>query len=95
MPSADLDAFCRRNHIRKLSFFGSILGPGFRPESDIDILVEFEPGKAPTLFDVAGMELELSEKMGRKVDMRTLGDLSHYFRDEVASSAVVQFERPL
>ena len=94
LSAADLDGFCQRNHIQKLSLFGSILTPRFQAESDIDILVEFEPGKAPTLFDVAGMELELSERLGRKVDLRTLRDLSRYFREQVAASALVQYERP-
>jgi predicted nucleotidyltransferase len=93
MSPADLDGFCRRHHIQRLSLFGSILTSRFRGESDIDILVEFEPGNAPTLFDIAGMELELSEKLGRQVDLRTLGDLSRYFRHQVAAAAVVQYER--
>jgi len=83
MSSEELKEFCRRNHIGKLFLFGSILTPRFRPESDVDILVEFEEGKVPSLFDIAGMELELTEKLNRKVDLRTLGDLSRYFRDEV------------
>ena len=57
LPQAEIEEFCRRNHIRKLSLFGSVLTPRFRPESDIDVLVEFEPGSKITLFDVAGMEL--------------------------------------
>jgi predicted nucleotidyltransferase len=56
-------------------------------------LVEFEPGSKITLFDVAGMELELTEKLGRKVDLRTAGDLSRYFRDQVVSTAAIQYER--
>ena len=93
LPQAEIEEFCRRNHIRKLSLFGSILTPRFRPESDIDVLVEFEPGSKITLFDVAGMELELTEKLGRKVDLRTAGDLSRYFRDQVVSTAAIQYER--
>ena len=93
LPQAEIEEFCRRNHIRKLSLFGSVLTPRFRPESDIDVLVEFEPGSKITLFDVAGMELELTEKLGRKVDLRTAGDLSRYFRDQVVSSAAIQYER--
>ena len=65
LPQAEIEEFCRRNQIRKLSLFGSVLTPHFRPESDIDVLVEFEPGSKITLFDVAGMELELTEKLGR------------------------------
>ena len=65
-----------RNHIRKLSLFGSILTSRFRPESDIDVLVEFEPGSKVTLFDVAGMELELTGKLNRKVDLRRSASLN-------------------
>ena len=93
LPQAEIEEFCRRNHIRKLSLFGSVLTPRFRPESDIDVLVEFEPGSKTTLFDVAGMELELTEKLGRKVDLRTAGDLSRYFRDHVVATAAIQYER--
>jgi predicted nucleotidyltransferase len=94
MSREEITEFCGRNHIRKLSLFGSILTERFRPESDIDILVEFEPGSKVTLFDIAGMELELTEKLGRKVDLRTAGDLSRYFRDQVVTTAAVQYERP-
>ncbi len=94
MPPEEIAAFCVRNHIRKFSLFGSILTPRFRPDSDVDILLEFEPGKTPSLFDIAGMELELTEKMGRKVDLRTPLELSRYFRDEVLATAAVQYERP-
>ena len=93
LPQAEIEEFCRRNHIRKLSLFGSVLTPRFRPESDIDVLVEFEPGSKTTLFDIAGMELELTEKLGRKVDLRTAGDLSRYFRDQVVATAAIQYER--
>lgn len=89
----EIEAFCVRHSIRKLSLFGSILTPRFRAESDIDVLVEFEPGRVPGLFDLAGMELELSERLGRKVDLRTPGELSRYFRDKVVAGAVVQYER--
>ena len=94
LPRQEIEQFCRRNHIRKLSFFGSVLTDRFRPESDIDVLVEFEPQSKVSLFDIAGMELELTEKFGRKVDLRTAGDLSRYFRDEVVATAAVQYERP-
>ena len=87
-----LEKFCERNHIRKLSF-GSILTPRFRPESDIDVLVEFETGASPSYFDLAGMEQELSKALGRRVDLRTPNELSRYFRDQVLASAAVQYER--
>lgn len=93
MSSAEIEDFCRRSHIRKLSLFGSVLTPRFTPESDIDVLVEFEPGKSPSLFDLVGMEQELTARLGRKVDLRTPGDLSRYFRDQVIEAAVVQYEQ--
>ena len=93
IPKEFLKQFCERNHIRKLSLFGSVLTPRFRPESDVDVLVEFEPDHIPGLLTLAGMEIELSERLGRKVDMRTPEDLSRYFRDEVLSSALPQYER--
>jgi predicted nucleotidyltransferase len=83
--------FCRRHHIRKLSLFGSVLRDDFRPDSDVDVLVEFEPGHVPGFFGLAGMELELTELIGRKVDLRTPGDLSRYFRDRVVATAEVQY----
>jgi predicted nucleotidyltransferase len=93
LPGQEMEQFCLRNHIRRLSLFGSVLTSRFRPESDIDILVEFDPEHVPTLFDVIGMELELTEKLGRKVDLRTPGDLSRYFRDQVVATAALQYER--
>lgn len=80
--------FCRENHIRKLGFFGSVLRDDFGPESDVDLLVEFEPGHVPGLFGISHMELELSPIFGgRKVDLRTAGDLSRYFREQVVAAA--------
>jgi len=84
---ARLAEFCRRHHIRKLSFFGSVLGESFRPDSDVDVLVEFEPEHVPGLLTLAGLEIELSELLGRKADVRTAEDLSRYFRDEVVARA--------
>jgi predicted nucleotidyltransferase len=89
----EIEQFCVRNHIRKLSLFGSILTDRFRPESDIDILVEFESGHGPTLFGIIGMEMELAERLGRKVDLRTAEELSRYFRDKVIAGAAPQYER--
>jgi uncharacterized protein len=89
-----LQAFCERNHIRKLSLFGSVLTERFRPESDVDMLVEFNPGYTPGYFGLVGMEMELSEKVGRKVDLRTPRELSKHFRDEVLAGAAIQYERP-
>ena len=84
--------FCRRNHIRKLAFFGSVLRDDFRPDSDVDVLVEFEPGARVGFFELYDMEQELSRLMGgRKVDMNTPRSLSKYFRDEVLREAEVQY----
>lgn len=91
VDEATLATFCERNHIRRLSLFGSHLRGTARPDSDIDLLVEFDPEHIPTLFGIAGMEIELSELLGRKVDLRTAGDLSRYFRDEVVRSAEIQY----
>jgi hypothetical protein len=89
-----LQNFCRRHSIRKLSLFGSFLKGMARPDSDIDLLVEFEPGGKPGLLGIASMEIELGDLLGgRKVDLRTARDLSHYFRDEVVRTAEVQYER--
>lgn len=85
-------AFCRKNHIRKLSVFGSATRGELGPESDLDILVEFEPDHTPGLFSIVRMEMELSETLGRKVDLRTPEDLSPYFRDEVMASAELQYQ---
>jgi predicted nucleotidyltransferase len=87
-----LASFCRRRHIRRLAIFGSALRPDFRPDSDIDLLVEFEPAHIPSLLGIARMERELSTLLGgRKVDLRTPEDLSRYFRDRVLEEAEVQY----
>jgi predicted nucleotidyltransferase len=91
MPKEPVANFCRRHMIRKLSLFGSVLRGDFGPESDIDVLVEFDAGARVGLFALAAMEIELSRMFGRKVDLRTPQDLSRYFRDEVARSAELQF----
>ena len=89
-----LAAFCQANGIKRLSIFGSALRQDFAPESDVDVLVEFEPGRIPGLLGVAGMELALSELFrGRKVDLRTAEDLSPYFRQEVLATAEVQYDQ--
>jgi predicted nucleotidyltransferase len=96
----EIDGYCRQNSIRHLKPFGSILGDRvddfwedsdldlFREDSDLDLLVEFEPGTRVTLLDMARMERELGELTGFKVDLRTAGDLSRYFRHEVLQEAV-------
>lgn len=83
---------CSRHRIRKLSLFGSTLKGTARPDSDIDLLVEFEPGARTTFLDMAQIEIELSHLLGgRKVDLRTAEDLSRYFRDDVVRTAEVQY----
>lgn len=91
LPKAEIAEFCRRNHIRKLSLFGSFLHGDFSPESDIDLLVEFDPEHIPGLITLSGMEIKLSEILGRKVDLRTAQELSRHFRQEVIDSAEVQY----
>jgi predicted nucleotidyltransferase len=91
-PREKLASFCRKRHIRKLSLFGSAQRDELRPDSDIDLLVEFEPTHVPGLITLAGMEIELGAVFGRKVDLRTPRDLSRYFRDEVVQTAEVQYE---
>jgi uncharacterized protein len=90
VPRKKLEDFCRRNHIRKLAFFGSVLRDDFGPDSDVDVLVEFEPGKMPG-FAFFGMQEELSEILGRKVDLNTPGFLSKYFRDQIIREARVEY----
>lgn len=80
--------FCRANHIQTLALFGSALRDDFGPDSDVDLLVEFEPGQEPTLFGMARMERELSPIAGgRKVDLRTPEDLGRHMRARVVASA--------
>lgn len=94
VPKARLAAFCRSHGVERLAVFGSALREDFGPGSDIDLLVEFAPGRAPGLLGVAGMEIELSALFGgRKVDLRTPGDLSRYFRQRVLDTAEVLHAR--
>src|SRR5437016_1993988 len=89
-----LERFCRAHGIRKLSLFGSVLHGNTRPDSDIDLLVEFDAEAHPGLLDMAAMEIELSQLLGgRKVDLRTPNELSRYFREAVVREAEVQFAR--
>jgi len=90
MPSDKIAEFCRRHHIRKLSLFGSVVREDFGPESDVDVLVEFEPGHTPGLAFFA-MQRELSELLDRAVDLNTPECLSRYYRDEVLAEAEAQY----
>ena len=93
IPTNEIADFCRRHRIRKLAFFGSVMRDDFTPESDVDVLVEFEPGARVGLFGFAGIELELSRLIGRKVDLNTAGFISPYFRDEVLREAEAVYEQ--
>lgn len=86
-----LAQYCEKHYIRRLALFGSQLKGTAGPDSDIDLLVEFDPAHVPGLMGIAGMEIELSELLGQKVDLRTAADLSRYFRDEVLQMAQVQY----
>jgi predicted nucleotidyltransferase len=87
VADGDLVAFCVAHGIQRLRLFGSALRGELRPDSDIDILVEFEPGRAPGLLGLAALELELEAILGREVELRTPSDLSPYFRDSVTESS--------
>jgi len=92
VDTEQLARLCRQHHIRRLSLFGSVLAGTARPDSDVDLLVEFEPGQAPGLIGLAAIEAELSTLLGgRQVDLRTPQDLSRHFREEVIRTAKVQY----
>ena len=91
LPMNEISAFCRRNGIRKLSLYGSALGENFHLDSDVDLLVEFEPSRKVGMIKMAALERELSEMIGRKVDLRTVAELSRYFRTEVLENCEVQY----
>ena len=82
--------FCKRHHVRRLALFGSVLRGDFGPDSDVDVLVEFEPGHVPG-FAFFDMQEELAEILGRRVDLHTPGSLSRYFRDRVVREAQDQY----
>ncbi len=92
LDEATIARFCVTHRIRRLALFGSQLKGTARPDSDVDLLVEFFPDAHPTLLDLAQIEIDLSQALGgRKVDVRTPQDLSHHFRDEVVRTAQVQY----
>jgi len=92
IPQAKIGDFCRRNRVRRLALFGSVLRDDFGPDSDVDVLVEFEAGARVGLIKLAGMEIELSEILGRKAEMHTIKGLNPHFRDRVLDLAEVQYE---
>lgn len=92
VDNARLADFCRQHHIRRLALFGSLLKGNARPDSDVDLLVQFDPGQEPGLIALSAMADELSALYGgRTVDLRTPADLSRHFRDEVMATARVQY----
>jgi uncharacterized protein len=91
IPQELLNEFCQRRRIRRLSLFGSVLRDDFGPQSDVDVLVEFDPAATVGYFELADMELELSELLGRKADIRTPAELSRCFRQEVLAVAEPQY----
>ena len=93
IPAAPVSELCRRRRIKRLAVFGSALREDFTPESDVDLLVEFEPD-ARVGLEFFAIENELSEIIGRKVDLNTAGFLSPYFRDEVIREAEAIYESP-
>lgn len=90
-PDQQIAAFCRKHGVARLALFGSILRDDFGPDSDVDVLVEFEPNRTPGFFAFAGMQMELAQIIGRRIDLRTPADLSQYFRDTVLSQAVTHY----
>jgi uncharacterized protein len=93
IPEDEIAAYCRKHHIRKLSLFGSVLREDFQPDSDVDVLVEYEPGHVPGFITQSRLRRELSNILGREADLRTPASLSDYFRDEVEASAILIYER--
>jgi len=91
IPDGRIADFCRRHRIRRMSLFGSIIRHDFSPESDIDILVEFQPGATPG-FAFFGLQEELSELLGRQVDLNTPGFLGQYIRDDVLREAETVYD---
>lgn len=93
IPTQQIADLCYRYHIRKLALFGSVLRNDFRPDSDLDVLVEFEPNKTPGDLKFNAIQTELSALFGRYIDLNTAEDLSRYFRQRVIDSARIIFER--
>jgi len=93
LPLEKIQSFCKDHHIRKLSFFGSILREDFGPNSDVDILVEFEKGTKIGFFRFVQLENQLRQIIGRKVDLKTPNALSPFFRGEVLKEAEVSYEQ--
>lgn len=93
IPWAQLTELCQRYHIRKLAMFGSSVRDDWGPDSDLDMLVVFEPDRAPSMFKLVGIQQELSELFGLPVDLRTVNGISRHFRSDVRREAKVTYER--
>ncbi len=87
-----IQGFCQRYEVRRLSLFGSVLRKDFTPDSDVDVLVEFKPGKVPGFFGLVEMEETLTQQFQRRVDLRTPAELSHYFRDRVLQESLPLYD---
>ena len=91
LAKTEVAAICQRHGIVRLALFGSVLTGTAGPDSDIDLLVEFEPACVPGLLGISAIEIELGQVLGRKVDLRTAQDLSPHFRDEVLRHAQLAY----
>ena len=89
----ELDKFCKKHKIKSLSLFGSAVRNELKPESDIDILIEFEPGNTPGLIGFMSIQQELTDRIGRQVDLRTLYDLSDHFRDKIVAETRTEYKK--
>jgi hypothetical protein len=92
IPHKEIADFCKANRIRRLALFGSVLREDFGPSSDVDVLVEFDADARVGMIRLAALEIELSEILGRKVDLNTPGFLSKYYRERILSEAEVQYD---
>ncbi len=92
IPNDMVADFCRRNRIRRLALFGSVLREDFSADSDVDVLVQFEPGTRVGLITLAGLEIELGEILGRRTELHTTAGLHPRFRDAVLNAAEVEYE---
>jgi predicted nucleotidyltransferase len=92
IPHNRIVEFCQANRIRRLALFGSVLREDFGPSSDVDVLVEFDDAARVGMIRLAALEIELSEILGRKVDLNTTGFLSEYYREVILSEAEVQYD---
>lgn len=93
LPIDEIIALCEKYPIRRLSLFGSVLRDDFGPDSDVDVLVEYEPDAVVTLFDMGSLQMDLMDLIGRDVDLKTPGFISKYFVDKVMATAVPLYER--